>query len=61
MAKFIVKSPLKFDGKRYEPGKTVDIDDKRTDVVEPLLSAGIIEPKKAAKGAGGDGQGDGNA
>jgi hypothetical protein len=46
MAKFTVKSPLKFDGKRYEIGKTVEIKDERTEVIEPLLMAGVIEPKK---------------
>ncbi len=46
MAKFIVKSPLKFDGKRYEPGKTVEIKDDRTEVIESLVRAGVVELKK---------------
>jgi len=46
MAKYTVKSPLKLDGKRYEPGKTVEIKDDRADLIEPLVAAGILEAKK---------------
>jgi hypothetical protein len=42
MARFIVKSPLKYAGKRYVPGETVEIWDDKVDVIEPLVAGGVI-------------------
>lgn len=41
MAKYLVKSNLKFDGKDYRPGETVDLPEKE---VPALLAAGAVEP-----------------
>lgn len=51
-AKYLVKSPLDHNGKRYEIGKTVDLTD---DEAEPLLPIDVVEPaekqaEKATKG-----------
>lgn len=42
-SKYLVISPLKLDGKRYKDGDTVLIDEERTQVIEPLLKAGVLE------------------
>ncbi len=55
--KYLVKSPLDHDNKRYAPGKTIEIEDTpetKEAIVQPLLAAGVIEPwKKAKEDAGG--------
>jgi predicted NAD-dependent protein-ADP-ribosyltransferase YbiA (DUF1768 family) len=42
-SEYRVISPLKLDGKRYQVGDTVRIEDERTEVIEPLVKARIIE------------------
>lgn len=41
MAKYTVKSPIKFDGKSFKPGDSIDLPEKE---VAPLQAVGAIEP-----------------
>lgn len=47
MATYRVKTPLHHDGKSYEPGKTVKIDDDAQ--AKALLDVDTIEPLKDEK------------
>ena len=56
MPKYKVLSPLDYNNKRLEPGKTLELNE---DEATPLLAVAAVEPvasKKAAEGAGGEGQ-----
>lgn len=39
--KYLVKSRLEHDGKLYEPGKSVELDDE---AAAPLVAVHVIEP-----------------
>ena len=44
MPKYIVKSPILHDGKKYEPGETIELSDERAAqmpwAVEPVIEKG---------------------
>lgn len=54
MAKYKVLTPIELDGKRVEPGKTLEIDD---DTAQPLAAVGAVE-LAPTKGKAADGNPD---